>query len=203
MYVWPSTQLWWNYFFHPDHQEPNFLCLAGWVWVGTWTAQSWLSVNPSKPAFTHQIPSSHTTHTYLPFHHIHLFGHSNPRERSNGVDSVIDWSVKTKHILKFVVELQHKWYGRTIVNSREGWENSVSVCLEHSQHILRTEDKWRRRRRRRRGGGRRSGGGGRDWMELSVIATSTRAQPDLRQRLSQLCYFLAALAALYLPLVTD
>ena len=33
---------------------------------------------------------------------------------------------------------------------RKGWENSVSVCLEHSQHILRTEDKWRRRRKRRR-----------------------------------------------------
>ena len=76
--------------FTPTTKNPIFCVLAGWVCVVTWTAQSWLSVNPSKPAFTHQIPSSHTTHTYLPFHHIHLFGHSNPRERSNGVDSVID-----------------------------------------------------------------------------------------------------------------
>ena len=46
---------------------------------------------------------------------------------------------------KFGLGLQHKLYGST--KGKKGWENSVSVRLEHSQHILRTEDKWRRRRR--------------------------------------------------------
>ena len=44
---------------------------------------------------------------------------------------------------KFGLGLQHKLYGST--KGKRGWENSVSVRLEHSQHILRTEDKWRRR----------------------------------------------------------
>ena len=34
--------------------------------------------------------------------------------------------------------------------------------------------------------GRRRSGGGRDWRELSVIPTSSRAQSDIKQRLSSL-----------------
>ena len=35
-------------------------------------------------------------------------------------------------------------------------------------------------------GGRRRSGGRRDWRELSVIPTSSRAQSDIKQRLSSL-----------------